>query len=207
MCDAMLTALLLQCAQFRKKRLNGGCDMALFRFFNMEAVRNLRFLGHILGPPTEHSVVFIIGQNLVGIHLVVCIIWKFKYFAHLAGKYVFIRDAVLGTFTLTRTWVEFQSTCTCTRTCCHAGTDSTEPTDSDDDCMTFWAQTALHWTNWLHQSPRAPSVPASSAALECVFSQGGIILRLHRACMREKMLSALIFLKCNGPRGIHDRLD
>ena len=51
---------------------------------------------------------------------------------------------------------------------------------------------------------RALSVPASTAAVERVFSQGGIILRPHRARMTDKILWQLIFLKCNGPRAIRD---
>lgn len=44
---------------------------------------------------------------------------------------------------------------------------------------------------------RALSVPASSSPIERVFSQGGIIMRPHRAKMSDSRLSALIFLKCN----------
>ena len=41
------------------------------------------------------------------------------------------------------------------------------------------------------------SVPAASLAVERVFSQGGVILRPHRGRMSNKLLSNLIYLKCN----------
>ena len=41
------------------------------------------------------------------------------------------------------------------------------------------------------------AIPASSAPVERVFSHGGIVLRPHRARMSDKLLSELVFLKCN----------
>ena len=41
------------------------------------------------------------------------------------------------------------------------------------------------------------SVPATSAPVERVFSRGGIIMRPHRVQLNDKLLSNLIFLKCN----------
>lgn len=41
------------------------------------------------------------------------------------------------------------------------------------------------------------SVPASSAAVERVFSHGGIIFRPHRRRLTDEHLSQLIYLKCN----------
>lgn len=40
-------------------------------------------------------------------------------------------------------------------------------------------------------------IPASSAPVERVFSQSGLIMRPHRAKMGDKLLEALVFLKCN----------
>lgn len=40
-------------------------------------------------------------------------------------------------------------------------------------------------------------VPATSAPVERLFSHGGIITRPHRACLSDKNLSNIIFLKCN----------
>jgi len=41
------------------------------------------------------------------------------------------------------------------------------------------------------------SVAATSAAVERVFSHGGLIMTPYRAQMSDKLLSNLIFLKCN----------
>ena len=38
---------------------------------------------------------------------------------------------------------------------------------------------------------------ASSTLIECIFSHRGIIMRPHRARLSDRMLSDLIFLKCN----------
>jgi len=40
-------------------------------------------------------------------------------------------------------------------------------------------------------------VPATSAAVERVFSHGGLVMKPHRARMSDKLLSNLILLKCN----------
>lgn len=40
-------------------------------------------------------------------------------------------------------------------------------------------------------------VPATSAEVERVFSQGGLYMTPHRACMSPKLLSYLVFLRCN----------
>ena len=42
------------------------------------------------------------------------------------------------------------------------------------------------------------SVPATSAPVESVFSQGGIIMRPHRAKMSDDLLEMLMYLRCNG---------
>jgi len=39
--------------------------------------------------------------------------------------------------------------------------------------------------------------PATPAPVECVFSDSGRFMRPHRARMGDKMLSDLVFLKCN----------
>ena len=44
---------------------------------------------------------------------------------------------------------------------------------------------------------RALSARASSVPIEHTFSQGGIIMHPHRARLSDRMLSDLIFLKCN----------
>jgi len=40
-------------------------------------------------------------------------------------------------------------------------------------------------------------VPATSAAVERVFSHGGLFVRPHRARLGPKVLSDLVFSKCN----------
>ena len=40
-------------------------------------------------------------------------------------------------------------------------------------------------------------VPASSAPVERVFSQSGLIMRPHRSRMSDSLLETLVFLKCN----------
>jgi hypothetical protein len=40
-------------------------------------------------------------------------------------------------------------------------------------------------------------VPASSAPVERIFSQSGLLLRPHRAKMTNNLLETLVFLKCN----------
>jgi len=40
-------------------------------------------------------------------------------------------------------------------------------------------------------------VPATSAPVERIFSQSGIIMRPHRAHMSDALLETLMFLKCN----------
>ena len=41
-------------------------------------------------------------------------------------------------------------------------------------------------------------IPATSAPVERVFSQGGIIVRPHRAKMSDDLLEMLIYLRCSG---------
>ena len=40
-------------------------------------------------------------------------------------------------------------------------------------------------------------IPPSSAPVERVFSQGGLIMRLNRARLGDEILSSLVYLKCN----------
>ena len=71
--------------------------------------------------------------------------------------------------------------------------------DENTDSIMFWnSEKNIKEFNKLYNAAiRSLSVPASSAAIERVFSQGGLIARPHRAKMTDTRLSSLIFLKCN----------
>jgi len=71
------------------------------------------------------------------------------------------------------------------------------PQQTPDSCLTFWSQHERD-LNKLHQLAMSVlSVPATSAAVERVFSHGGLFMRPQRARMSDKLLSSLVFLKCN----------
>jgi hAT family C-terminal dimerisation region len=48
---------------------------------------------------------------------------------------------------------------------------------------------------------RVLCAPASSAPVERIFSQSGLIVRPHRSKLSDKILEALVFLKCNAKLG------
>jgi hAT family C-terminal dimerisation region len=77
--------------------------------------------------------------------------------------------------------------------------DSNFDSSNFTDALSFWNSDSI--ANEYHQlynaANRVLSVPASSAAIERVFSQGGLIAVPHRASMTDKTLSSLLFLKCN----------
>jgi hypothetical protein len=65
--------------------------------------------------------------------------------------------------------------------------------------LSFWNSENIknEYCQLYNAAIRVLSVPASSAAIERVFSQGGLIAVPHRVGMTDKTLSSLIFLKCN----------
>lgn len=65
------------------------------------------------------------------------------------------------------------------------------------DVLSFWSVNRSRLYRLFTLAMRCLAVPASSAPVERVFSHGGIIMRPHRARLSHKMLSNLIFLKCN----------
>jgi len=71
--------------------------------------------------------------------------------------------------------------------------------DEPEDCLEFWHNRPkeLPSLNKFKLAMKVQSVPATSAPVERVFSHGGIIMRPNRARMGDKMLSNIIFLKCN----------
>jgi hypothetical protein len=68
---------------------------------------------------------------------------------------------------------------------------------NETDILTFWTQHKAQYNKLIPAVLRILSVPASSAPVERVFSFGGIFLRPNRARMSDKLLSTLVFLKCN----------
>ena len=67
----------------------------------------------------------------------------------------------------------------------------TELSEGDDDCLSFWHRNSVGLNKLYLPALRAVSVPASSSAVERVYSQGGLILRPPRARMADKLLSQL----------------
>ncbi len=59
------------------------------------------------------------------------------------------------------------------------------------------ARSADHYNIMHHVMEKLFCIPASSAPVERVFSQGGLIMRPHRARLGDEMLSSLVYLKCN----------
>ena len=69
--------------------------------------------------------------------------------------------------------------------------------DFDTNCLTFWLQKQRKLSELFSLAMRLLSVPASSAPVERIFSQGGLIMKVNRARMSDDTLSNLMFLKCN----------
>uniref|UniRef100_A0A671NDY4 HAT C-terminal dimerisation domain-containing protein n=1 Tax=Sinocyclocheilus anshuiensis TaxID=1608454 RepID=A0A671NDY4_9TELE len=67
----------------------------------------------------------------------------------------------------------------------------------EEDPLMFWAHNKDKYPHLHTLALKVLSVPASSAPVERVFSAGGLLMRPHRASLGSKMLSSLIFLKCN----------
>ena len=72
------------------------------------------------------------------------------------------------------------------------------PYDPSFDYFSFWRQHRQQLDKLYYPALRALSVPASSSPIERVFSKGGLIMRPLRSKMSDSLVSALIFLKCNG---------
>jgi len=69
--------------------------------------------------------------------------------------------------------------------------------DCDSEPVDFWVRNNATYDKLIPAVRRTFAIPASSAAVERVFSYGGIVLRTNRARMSDKLLSELVFLKCN----------
>ena len=67
----------------------------------------------------------------------------------------------------------------------------------DNNPLRFWRKHSSEFPALAALAKQILSIPASSAPIERVFSQGGIIIRPHRSSMTCNTLSMLTFLKCN----------
>ncbi|XP_067939459.1 uncharacterized protein [Watersipora subatra] len=70
------------------------------------------------------------------------------------------------------------------------------------DPLVFWDRKREILFKLYSLAQKVLSVPASSAALERIFSHGGILMRPHRASMSDAVLENLIFCKCNRLQGL-----
>ena len=61
----------------------------------------------------------------------------------------------------------------------------------------FWLKYENEWPELASYAKRVLTVPASSAAVERVFSVGGAILRPSRRRLSDRLFKMLMFLKCN----------
>lgn len=66
-----------------------------------------------------------------------------------------------------------------------------------EDPIIFWSQNTATYPTLSKFALETLAVPATSAAVERVFSQGSIFLRPHRAGMSANTLKSLVLLKCN----------
>jgi len=69
--------------------------------------------------------------------------------------------------------------------------------DCDSEPVDFWVRNNATYDKLIPAVRRTFAIPALSAPAEGVFSHGGIVLRPNRARMSDKLLSELVFLKCN----------
>ena len=76
---------------------------------------------------------------------------------------------------------------------------STGSSDLEIDAIEFWnlRQTIEKYPDLHRLASQVFCVPATSAPVERIFSQSGIILHPHRSRLSAKMVETLLFLKCN----------
>ena len=69
--------------------------------------------------------------------------------------------------------------------------------NSREDTRLFWLNYEKEWPELAAYTKAILTVPASSGAVERVFSVGGSILRPSRRRLSDKLFEMLMFLKCN----------
>jgi len=69
--------------------------------------------------------------------------------------------------------------------------------DCDSEPVDFWVRNNATYDKLIPAVHHTFAIPASSALVERVFSYGDIVLRLNRARMSDKLMSELVFLKCD----------
>jgi len=70
--------------------------------------------------------------------------------------------------------------------------------DCDSEPVDFWVRNNATYDKLIPEAVRRTfAILASSAPVERVFRHGGFVLRPNRARMSDKLLSELLFLKCN----------
>ena len=63
--------------------------------------------------------------------------------------------------------------------------------------LAYWANNSVKYPKLSLHARRYLSIPASSGAIERVFSSGGKIFRPERCNLSNELFSSLIFIKCN----------
>jgi len=69
--------------------------------------------------------------------------------------------------------------------------------DDIHDCLLFWIKNITELPTIFELAMKVQSVPATSAPVERIFSDGGIIMMPNRARLNDTMLSNIVFLKCD----------
>lgn len=68
---------------------------------------------------------------------------------------------------------------------------------AEDTSLNFWVSHKSKLNILYPLAKKVLAVPASSAPVERVSSQGGLLMRPHRSRLGDKLLSELVMLKCN----------
>ena len=66
-----------------------------------------------------------------------------------------------------------------------------------ESCLKFWKEHAILYPELSILAFQVLCVPATSAPVERVFSQSGLLFWPHQARLSSDLLSMLVYLKCN----------